>query len=100
MDSPGRGLGRRHTLALFAAKRDPDFAPVLMRTCARGGTCHAEIGEYRKRADRLADHLPWAALVARCVVLNKDGSFTAHPSVPRPDLESATESELVSVSAG
>src|SRR3546814_11763518 len=31
--------------------------------------------EYRSRADRLADHLPWAALVAPGVVLNKDGSF-------------------------
>jgi len=31
--------------------------------------------EYRNRADRLADHLPWAALVAPGVVLNKDGGF-------------------------
>jgi hypothetical protein len=31
--------------------------------------------EYRRTADRLADHLPWAALVAPGVVLNKDGSF-------------------------
>ena len=28
-----------------------------------------KIGEYRERADRLADHLPWAALVAPGVVL-------------------------------
>ena len=33
------------------------------------------LAEYRRRADRLADHLPWAALVAPGVVLNKDGSF-------------------------
>jgi type IV secretion system protein VirB4 len=26
--------------------------------------------EYRHRADRLADHLPWAALVSPGVVLN------------------------------
>src|SRR3546814_9663371 len=31
--------------------------------------------EYRHRADRLADHLPWAALVADGVIFNKDGSF-------------------------
>ena len=29
------------------------------------------IAEYRRRADRLADHLPWAALVADGIVLNK-----------------------------
>ena len=34
-----------------------------------------KIGEYRDRSDRLADHLPWAALVAPGILLNKDGSF-------------------------
>ena len=29
--------------------------------------------EYRNRADRLSDYLPWAALVGDGVVLNKDG---------------------------
>lgn len=57
------------------------------------------IGEYRSRADRLADHLPWAALVARGVVLNKDGSFQRTLRFRGPDLESATEGELVSTSA-
>jgi type IV secretion system protein VirB4 len=57
------------------------------------------IGEYRNRADRLADHLPWAALVAPGVVLNKDGSFQRTLRFRGPDLESATEAELVSVSA-
>jgi len=55
--------------------------------------------EYRRRADRLADHLPWAALVAPGVVLNKDGSFLRVLAFRGPDLESATESELVSVCA-
>ena len=32
--------------------------------------------EHRRRPAALADHLPWAALVAPGVVLNKDGSFT------------------------
>jgi type IV secretion system protein TrbE len=57
------------------------------------------IGEYRERADRLADHLPWAALVAPGVVLNKDGSFQRTLRFRGPDLESATEAELVSTSA-
>ena len=33
------------------------------------------LAEYRRSASRLADFLPWAALVAPGVVLNKDGSF-------------------------
>ena len=54
------------------------------------------LAEYRSRADRLADHLPWAALVAPGVVLNKDGSFQRSFAFRGPDLESATEAELVS----
>ncbi|MEH3101628.1 conjugal transfer protein TrbE [Sphingomonas adhaesiva] len=55
--------------------------------------------EYRSRADRLADHLPWAAMVADGVVLNKDGSFQRSFALRGPDLESATPAELVSASA-
>lgn len=55
--------------------------------------------EYHGTADRLADHLPWAALVAPGVVLNKDGSFQRTLRFRGPDLESATEAELVSVCA-
>lgn len=55
--------------------------------------------EYRHRADRLADHLPWAALVADGVVLNKDGSFQRTARFRGPDLESATEAELISACA-
>ena len=33
------------------------------------------LAEYRRSASRLADYLPWVALVAEGVVLNKDGSF-------------------------
>jgi len=57
------------------------------------------IGEYRNRADRMADHLPWAALIAPGVVLNKDGSFQRTFAFRGPDLESATEAELVSAAA-
>jgi type IV secretion system protein VirB4 len=55
--------------------------------------------EYRQASDRLADHLPWAALVAEGVVLNKDGSFQRSFAFRGPDLESATEAELISASA-
>ena len=57
------------------------------------------IGEYRKNPDRLADLLPWAALIAPGVVLNKDGSFQRTVSYRGPDLDSATESELMAVTA-
>ena len=55
--------------------------------------------EYRSKADRLADFLPWAALVAPGVVLNKDGSFQRSALFRGPDLDSATPAELVSVTA-
>ncbi|MBX9898016.1 MAG: conjugal transfer protein TrbE [Qipengyuania sp.] len=55
--------------------------------------------EYRNRTDRLADHLPWAALIAPGVVLNKDGSFQRTARFRGPDLESATEAELISACA-
>ena len=57
------------------------------------------LAEYRHRADRLADHLPWAALVAPGVVLNKDGSFQRSFRFRGPDLESATEAELLATCA-
>ena len=57
------------------------------------------LAEYRERADRLADHLTWAALVAPGVVLNKDGSFQRTLKFRGPDLESATEAELMAVAA-
>ncbi|WP_066827447.1 conjugal transfer protein TrbE [Sphingomonas mali] len=57
------------------------------------------LAEYRSRADRLVDHLPWAALVGPGVVLNKDGSFQRTLAFRGPDLESATEAELVSACA-
>ncbi|WP_419914664.1 conjugal transfer protein TrbE [Hoeflea sp.] len=55
--------------------------------------------EYRKKPDRLADYLPWACLVAPGIVLNKDGSFQRTVRYRGPDLESATDSELVSTTA-
>jgi type IV secretion system protein VirB4 len=57
------------------------------------------LDEYRRRPSALADHLPWAALVAPGVVLNKDGSFTTAFRFRGPDLESSTEDELMAVRA-
>ena len=53
--------------------------------------------EYRNSATRLADFLPWAALVAPGVVLNKDGSFQRTALFRGPDLDSAVPAELVGV---
>ncbi|MET3591818.1 type IV secretion system protein VirB4 [Mesorhizobium shonense] len=57
------------------------------------------LSEYRSKTDRLADHLPWAALVAPGIVLNKDGSFQRTLRFRGPDLESATEAELIGICA-
>ncbi|TGT57742.1 conjugal transfer protein TrbE [Mesorhizobium sp. M00.F.Ca.ET.170.01.1.1] len=57
------------------------------------------LSEYRGKTDRLADHLPWAALVAPGIVLNKDGSFQRTLRFRGPDLESATEAELIGICA-
>jgi len=57
------------------------------------------LAEYRKRPALLADWLPWGGLVAPGVVLNKDGSFQRSARFRGPDLDSATQSELIAVSA-
>lgn len=53
--------------------------------------------EFRPNAYRLADWLPWACLIAPGVILNKDGSFQRTIRYRGPDLDSATEAELMSV---
>lgn len=55
--------------------------------------------EYRNRNARLADYLPWAALVGSGVILNKDGSFQRTAKFRGPDLDSAVAAELVGVAA-
>ncbi|WP_292532907.1 conjugal transfer protein TrbE [Methylocystis sp.] len=57
------------------------------------------LAEYRKKPQRLADFLPWAALVAPGVVLNKDGSFQRTARFRGPDLDSATQAELIGATA-
>ena len=57
------------------------------------------LAEYRQRPALLADWLPWAGLVAPGVVLNKDGSFQRTARFRGPDLDSATQGELIATSA-
>lgn len=55
------------------------------------------LAEYRNRNARLADFLPWVALVGEGVVLNKDGSLQRTARFRGPDLDSAVPAELVAV---
>ena len=55
------------------------------------------LAEYRRTASRLADFLPWAALVGPGVIVNKDGSFQRTARFRGPDLDSAVAAELVAV---
>lgn len=57
------------------------------------------VREFRSHAHRLADWLPWACLIAPGIVLNKDGSFQRTVRYRGPDLDSATEAELMSVTS-
>ncbi|MGY8681541.1 conjugal transfer protein TrbE [Bradyrhizobium sp. UFLA05-153] len=55
------------------------------------------LSEYQRSNARLADFLPWAALVDEGVILNKDGSFQRTARFRGPDLDSAVPAELVAV---
>ena len=57
------------------------------------------LAEYRHSNARLADFLPWAALVDEGIILNKDGSFQRTARFRGPDLDSAVPAELVAVAA-
>lgn len=55
--------------------------------------------EYKQPLTCLADVLPWAAMIAPGVVLNKDGSLQRTFQFRGPDLGSSTEEEVVSITA-
>ena len=55
--------------------------------------------EHARRASRLSDFLPWAAMIAPGIILNKDGSFLRIARFRGPDLDSATQAELIATSA-
>ena len=58
-----------------------------------------DLRDYPRRGKTLVDYLPWAALVAPGVVLNKDGAFQRTAEFRGPDLESASEVEIAAVAA-
>ena len=55
--------------------------------------------EYRRKSRLLADYLPWAALIAEGIVLNKDGAFQRTARFRGPDLDSATPAELAAITS-
>ncbi|RNA64500.1 conjugal transfer protein TrbE [Prosthecochloris sp. ZM_2] len=55
--------------------------------------------EYREPTTRLPDYLPWAALIAPGVVLQKDSCLQKTLGFRGPDLASSSESELMSAVA-
>ncbi len=55
--------------------------------------------EYRAKAERLFDHLPWVALIGPGLILNKDGSFQKTLAFRGPDLASSTDASLVATRA-
>jgi type IV secretion/conjugal transfer VirB4 family ATPase len=58
-----------------------------------------DLRPYKKSGTQLSDFLPWAALIAPGVVLNKDGAFQRTMAFRGPDLDSSTPSELMGASA-
>ncbi len=57
------------------------------------------LADHKKNPDRLSDHLPWALLIAPGVIFNKNGAFQTSFRFRGPDLDSATDAELVQTSA-
>ncbi|OGT06765.1 MAG: conjugal transfer protein TrbE [Gammaproteobacteria bacterium GWF2_41_13] len=57
------------------------------------------LSEYQQKPDKLSDLLPWAAMIAPGIILNKDGSLQRTIKFRGPDLESSTEPQLVSATA-
>ncbi|MBL8548261.1 MAG: conjugal transfer protein TrbE [Hyphomonadaceae bacterium] len=58
-----------------------------------------DLRPYQNRPAKLSDYLPWAALIAPGVVLNKDGAFQRTLAFRGVDLDSSTPSELMGASA-
>jgi type IV secretion/conjugal transfer VirB4 family ATPase len=55
--------------------------------------------EFLRRPNKLSDLLPWAALIAPGVILNKDGSLQKSYRFRGPDLDSSTRSGMITVAA-
>ena len=57
------------------------------------------LAEFRLKAKGLPDYLPWAALIDNGIVLTKAGGLMAAWEYAGPDLDSATQDELVSMAS-
>src|SRR5271166_2106963 len=103
MDRRAHALGDRPCRRRLGGKARPDVrrrgAPPSPhpRPSERLSGPMMNLAEYRRLMTRLADFLPWAALVDKGVVLNKDGSFQRTARFRGPDLDSAVPAELVGV---
>ncbi len=53
--------------------------------------------EHRRRPKGLTDLLPWGALVADGITVNKDGSLLAGFAYRGPDVDSATPEQLTAL---
>lgn len=58
-----------------------------------------DLSPYRGRTAKLSDYLLWGALVARGIVLNKDGAFQRTLMFRGPDLDSSSLTELMGMSS-
>jgi len=74
-------------------------SPMLALGFLGGDFTLLYLKEYRPKAERLFDHLPWVALIGPGLVLNKDGSFQKTLSFRGPDLASSTDASLVAIRA-
>ena len=85
------GEGKGRTIALHPQEALLQRARIFQQS--------ENFAEYRQRPALLADWLPWAGLIGPGVVLNKDGSFQRTAHFRGPDLNSATQGELIATSA-
>src|SRR3989338_9326027 len=58
-----------------------------------------KLNTFYKNPSGLADLLPWVALVAPGIVLNKDGSLQRSGRFRGPDLESASDEQMMAAMA-
>ena len=57
------------------------------------------IGEFRRKAAKLTDLVPWAYFIDDGLILNKDACFQKSFRIRGPDRESSTDADLVAYRA-
>src|SRR3979490_73559 len=90
----GRRLGRQ---ARSWLRRGRTTTPAYPQSPQHVSSLMMNLAEYRRSNTRLADFLPWAALVDEGIILNKDGSVQRTAKVLGPDLDNAVPAELVAI---